>query len=172
MYFDYKNQQTLVNILASLVKQLAYQIADLPAELEDLYSKRGHEGKRPTGEELYATLLGTTNSFAKVFLVFDAVDEYSQEDLDQRGELLELFRRVEEYGINIFLTSRPHPEDIQDSLGDATRIEILANKDDIRIYIQEKFNKSPRVKRLVMQSKLYDRAVSELIDCAQGMLVT
>lgn len=171
IYFDYKEEsrQTPAYVLASLVKQLAYQIPDLPGAIEDLHNKREPEGKRPTIEELYSVLLSTTKSFPHVFLLFDALDEYNQEN--KRGELLELFHRMCEpgAGISVFLTSRPHPEDIQDSLRDATRIEILAKEDDIRTYIREKINKSPRAKRLVHQANLCETIISELVDCAQGM---
>lgn len=136
-YFDYKEQdaQKPIQILGSLLKQLAGQIsADLPVSIANLY-KRFHEGKkRPTLDELYVALIGVSKSFPRVVLVFDALDECKPET---RMELLPLFLRMSNDGINVFLTSRPHPEDIQDSLtdSDAVKIGLSAQAEDLMAYI-------------------------------------
>lgn len=171
IYFDYKerDQQRPTQVIASLAKQLAAQTTDpsLPTEIERLYEKLERQEKKPSTEELFGALLGTFKSFSQVFLVFDALDECNQDS--QRRGLLPLFHRMGQSGANIFLTSRQHPEDIQQSFYDIPKLELSAQKEDIEIYIRQKIEENPRASRLIQRAKCHDRIVSELIDCAQGM---
>lgn len=171
IYFDFheQDQQKPVQILASLVKQLAYQISSLPKELEDLHKRLNPQDKKPTAEELYSTLLSTFKPFSQVFLVFDALDECDQGA--QREKLLPLFHRMGKDGANLFLTSRQYPEDIQESFHSTRKIELLAKDEDIKLYVQNKINANPRAKRLIKQSGSEDRVISNFVDCAKGMLV-
>lgn len=170
VYFDYMDQdrQKPIVILANLVKKLAYKKPSLPAELERLYDTLQPQNKRPGFAELYTALLKTSKAFNRVFLVFDALDECNQDN--QRRELLPLFHQLATHGtgINVFVTSRPHPEDIQTSLHGAAKIELSAKAEDISIYIQERIEENPRSKRLVGQA-CKGRIISELVDCAKGM---
>lgn len=169
IYFDYKEQEQQVPlyVITSLVKQLARRIPCIPAELEDLYDKLGRQDKRPTLNELYNVLLAASESFSRTFFVLDALDECDPKT--QRRDLLPLFCRMGKDGINLFMTSRPHPEDIQDYLGDGAKIKLSAHEQDIVSYIEEKINANPRAKRLVRQGKCEDRIISSLVGCAQGM---
>lgn len=169
VYFDYKEQerQKPVLVLSNLVKQLASQILHLPAEIEDLYNELEPKRKTPTLEQLYAILLVISKQFPQVFLVFDALDECHPEN--QRRTLLPLFQRMGKDGINVFLTSRPHPEDIRDSLRNVASMELLAQEEDIVNYIQDKIDENPRARSLVRQGNCKDRIISELVQCAKGM---
>lgn len=72
-------------------------------------------------------------------------------------------------GANLFLTSRQHPEDIQESFRGSTKIELFAREEDIRTYVQQKIEEHHRAKRLVQQGGCREKIISELVDCAQGM---
>lgn len=71
-------------------------------------------------------------------------------------------------GFNVFLTSRPYPGDIQASLQQAAKIEIQANEEDVRLYIQEKLNEHSQAK-LLFQKAQCDDITSDLMACTQGM---
>lgn len=169
IYFNYseQSQQKLVNILASLVKQLACQIQYLPEEIEDLHERLESQQKRPTVDELYHILLVVIKSFNQTFVVCDALDECDPKT--QRKELLPLFHRMENDGVNLFLTSREYPEDIQESLHNSAKVRIWAKEEDIARYIKQKIEENPRVKRLVEQENCKDRIISELTASAKGM---
>lgn len=162
-----QDQQKPILILASLVKQLASQLLDLPVELEALHRVLEPREKRPTIEELYMVLLGITSKFSRVYFILDALDECDQDK--QRKGLLPLFHRMGKDGIKVFVTSRPHPEDIQESFKDIAKIKLLAKAEDIESYIRQKIDENPKAKRLVREGKCEDRIISELIDCAKGM---
>lgn len=169
LYFDYteREQQRPIDVLASLIKQLAGQLPKLPGAVELLYDKLDGQGKRPTLKDLYTALLAVRDSFFHVFLIFDALDECDQEK--RRKELIPIFKRMAKDGIHIFLTSRPHPEDIQNFLAEAAKIEISAQEGDIRTYIEETIDKNRRARRLVQESKCKEKIIKELINCAKGM---
>lgn len=173
IYFDYMNQdrQKPTYILATLIKQLASQVSHsescLAPEIEKLYNTLQPKEKKPTWEELYTTLLAISKKFNRVFLVFDALDECGQDD--QRKHLLPLLHLLAGHGISLFVTSRPHPEDIQYFLLKAPKIELSAKEEDIRVYIQQRIHENPRAKRLVGEGKCKDKLISELANCAKGM---
>lgn len=169
IYFNFKEQeqQLPMHALASLIKQLACQIQDLPKELEGLYDKLGPQQKRPTLEELYTILLVVIGSFAQTFVICDALDECDPKT--QRRELLPLFHRMGKDGMNLFLTSREYPEDIQHSFKSATKIRLWAKDEDITTYIEAKIAENPRAERLVGQGNCKDLIISELKACANGM---
>lgn len=156
-----------VHTLSCLVKQLAIQAPHLPVAVEKLYERLDSEGKRPNLKELYSVLISTFGSFDRVFLIFDALDECEQKT--QRKELLPLFHRMGSDGASLFLTSRQHPEDIQESFKEVFKLQLSARAEDIRSYIQEKISKNSRAKRLVQRGKCEDKIVSELTRCADGM---
>lgn len=171
IYFDYmdRDRQRPINILSSLVRQLIDQTSHIPTEVEQLYNTLTNtKGKRnPTFEEIYTALLVTSKKFGQVFLMFDALDECDPNN--QRNELLPMFHRLKNNGISVFLTSRPHPEDIQSSLNNAAKIQLSAKEADIGAYVQQRIDESPRAKRLVGQGECKDTIVSTLVDCAKGM---
>lgn len=173
IYFDYKerDQQKPIRILASLIKQLVCQIQhlDLPTELMALHSRCNGGQRKPTFHELYTILLDVIKSggFAQTFIICDALDECDQKT--QRKKLLPLFHQMGKDGMNVFLTSREYPEDIQDSLGNSAKVQLWAQEEDITHYIEQKINDSPRAKRLVSLGNCKDKIISELTDCAKGM---
>lgn len=172
VYFDYmeQTQQTLGLVLASLVKQLLGQLPQIPTGIQDLHERLRGGQKRPNFEDLFGTLRAILTKFSRIFLVFDALDECDQEN--QRKDLLPLFHRLVGLGINVFLTSRPHPEDIQLSLSNAEKVQISAKKEDIAIYVEQTINQNPRARRIVEQGKCKDMIIAGLVDCARGMQVS
>lgn len=165
IYFNYKEQdsQKPIQVLASLLRQLANRVPDLPIVVGKLYEK----SERPTMDELYVALLEVSKSFTQVFFVFDALDECDLEG--QRREFLLLFQRMGEDGICVFLTSRPHPEDLQASLCDASKIELSAQGEDIVAYIKGKIKGNSRARVLVQSAECQDMIISGLVESAKGM---
>lgn len=169
IYFEYKERerQTPMHVLASLCKQLAAQTPTIPAELDKLYTKLAPTGKRPTFEALFPILTAILESFDKTFMVFDGLDECQMDT--QRMPLLDLFLRMAENGARLFVTSRPHPEDIQEAFKDSAKIELRAKDQDIMAFIRQRIEERPRAKRMIQQAGYEDKIIPELIDFSQGM---
>lgn len=167
IYFDYKDEQQHkpTRVLASLAKQLICQIPQTPLQIIELQANLEKEERTPTFEELYSALTITLVSFSRVFLTFDTLDECKP---NNQRKLLSLFERMKKDGFNIFLTSRPYSADIHLSLLHAEHIEILANEEDIRFYLEEKLNENLQAK-LLFQKAQCDDITSDLMACTQGM---
>ncbi|KAF8246554.1 hypothetical protein K440DRAFT_602223, partial [Wilcoxina mikolae CBS 423.85] len=171
IYFDYNEQdrQKPTDVLSSLVRQLSGQSGQLPKILEDLYDELKPKEKQPSLQSLYDAIVALSKQFPQVYIICDALDECDQQK--QRTTLLPLFHQLGQNGVNLFMTSRPYPEDIQDSFQDITTIELSANESDIRSYIRETINQNLRAKRLVQNAKCEERIISQLMDCAKGMFL-
>ena len=103
----------------------------------------------------------------RVFLVCDALDETDQHE---REELLPLFHRLKDSGFALFLTTRPHPADVQESFHNAPIIELAPKTHDIRRYVEERLSTNPSFRRIQQASSgLNNRTVSKIVDSAAGM---
>lgn len=164
IYFDYAEQtgQQPVLVLSSLVKQLASQVPYLPTGVEKLYKKFG--SNKPSIGDLYDVLLEVSRSFDSTFIIFNALDECGKSS-DQRKEYLSLIQLLARDDIDVLLTSRPHPKDIQHALRDATRIELLATEEGIANYICEKIDKYLWASNLIEVGRCKERITSELAKC-------
>jgi hypothetical protein len=127
----------------------------------------GPAEKRPSLDELESVLNATSKAFTRTFIICDAVDECDQEK--QRERLLPLFRRLGDGGINLFLTSRPHPEDIQEAFEDVPQINITAHEEDLKSFIRERISKTSRAKKLIQGIKDKDQIISKVANSANGM---
>lgn len=170
IYFNYKeqDQQTPVYVVSSLIKQLAVQIPNLPKEIEALYDQHSSKQKRPTLEELKQSLLVTLKHFTRVFFVFDALDECHEDT--QRKDLLPFFHILGNHGASIFMTSRPYPRDIHESVSTngVAKIELKAKEEDIRVYVEEKIKGNAQARALIREG-FRDEIVAALVKCCRGM---
>jgi hypothetical protein len=171
IYFNYSEQaqQNPLSVLASLTKQLACQLQELPTEINKPYKNIIDKQKNPSLEERYNIFLIIAKAFApgNVFLVCDALDECKQDT--QRKILLPLFHRMTNDGMNLFLTSREFPDDIQTSFKNSSKIRLWAKNEDIKFYIEQKIAEHSRAHRLVESAKCQNEIVSQLKECANGM---
>lgn len=83
--FDYKDRkhQTNISLLSSLVKQVALQLQEMPAEVKELYARHERGQSSVTSEESINLLLSLSKSFRRSFILVDALD---QNLLDYNGK--------------------------------------------------------------------------------------
>ena len=109
IYFEYQEQkqQTVLAVVASLVKQLLSQIppAEFPKDIETKYQEK--KSQHASADDLIDMLLSMPKRFdRRVFVICDALDEMDQHE--QRDRLLPLFHRMRDSGIALSFTSCPH----------------------------------------------------------------
>lgn len=169
VFFDYmeRDQQQPKNVLYCLITQLACQTRSFSNLSRKLWSRLKDRQREPTLEKLSANIIEISKSFDRVFLVLDGLDECDQ--TKQRNDLLPIFHALAKGNISVFLTSQIQPGDIQRSLHMVPKIDLSAKDEDIRIYIEQTIDSSPRAKRLLEQGKCRDKFVAELTACAGGM---
>ena len=146
-YFDYCDQghnardyQSDDGMLAYLLKQLALTKNELPGPVLDLHQRMSRQKRLPEQEDLEEALLLTCSDFDRVFFVIDALDECNK---SQRSSVLRVLSNISECSpISIFVTSRPHAEDIWKAFKESRKIEIEAKPSDIAKYVHDKIEKS------------------------------
>ncbi|PTB66135.1 hypothetical protein BBK36DRAFT_1168761 [Trichoderma citrinoviride] len=106
IYYNFKrhNDQKAEHMLASLVKQLAQNSRSFPEAVQKLYDRHSLVNTRPFLVELSNTLEVLVQSYSKVFILIDALDE--AEDTERTKLLDNIFMMQERSGLNLFATSR------------------------------------------------------------------
>lgn len=166
IYFNYKEQQLLPDILGSLLQQLLRQQKCMSNKVRGLYEQCGNGKRRPTCTELSALLQWESQFFSKLFVIVDALDEYSYID-DATPKLLFELQKLQP-NLRLLITSRPHVSNvIQQHLPDAVLLPIRAYDEDIKKYLDkrimmEKFlglliKKSPEIEEIIKQ-KITEKA--------------
>ena len=149
-YFDYYEQghnaqdyQLDDGMLASLLKQLALTRAGLPGPVLDLHQRMTRQQRQPKQEDLEEALLLTCSEFDRVFVVIDALDECNK---TQRNAVLRALINMSQCSqVSIFVTSRPHAEDISKAFKESHKIVIEAKPSDIKKYVYKKIENSDGV---------------------------
>ncbi|KAI5816118.1 hypothetical protein BZA77DRAFT_369074 [Pyronema omphalodes] len=176
IYFSFSDQatQTPLDILAILTKQLLSQLPSLPSEVLSLYDRHRASGK-PNGEILHEILLSMPARFndlgRRTFIICDALDET---DIDnQRIEILTLLEELKNAGCELFLTSRPHSEDVRSTFQDAVQMDVVPDIGDVRLYAKERLAASARTVRIVNESEKLnmDMIIDTVADNMDGMFL-
>jgi len=172
VYCDYrdKTNQSLHNILGSILKQLLMITTNMPdavvGMLESL-QKRGNKVELHIVSHILKLAIPQLN-VAGPFLVIDALDE-----LEPRVRLELLKALQSEFGgTHIFLTSRPHiASDVSRILrlhqGDA--IQITPNSIDIRAYLGHEIDLDWEMNPEDMNEQLKEEILDAILSKAQGM---
>ena len=182
-YCDYKDRtnQTTVNLISSLVKQIVSQQKDMPAEVVNLYSAHGH-GQSSLSLENHLSLLSSfPNSFRRSFILIDALDEHftneDEENVLQLPLLQELLKLQKHWsaskGYTLFFTSRENHV-IREQLAGSGRLDIRAADADIESYIRSRIANPSQFRfanKIQEDAKLANSIVERLIEKAQGMSV-
>ena len=165
IYCNYKEQaeHTVYNLVASLLKQMLQDRRAISGNIKSFYERHRRQGTPPTLDEVVGVLTTEIETYTKVFVVVDALDECREDDAT-RAMLLEVLRSLPG-NVNLMVTSRNLPSIARD-FGGAKRLHIRAKDDDIRKYIEGRLALGPRhLKQL--QETIVDRVTAN----ANGMYV-
>lgn len=112
IYLSHKDShdQTLSNLAGSLFKQLMlYQCQVAPSEcVKRLWKAAKQQETRPDLKEFTKALDSELESFDKVYIVIDALDECLEKTT--RNSLLDLLHDILKANVSLMLTSRPLKE--------------------------------------------------------------
>ena len=141
IYCDYqsKHEQSVCQLLGSLLQQITQKNHDLAEPLVILYENHAENKTLPSADELTSTLKIVISQQADVYIVIDAIDECPQED-KKRSHLLRtlLDLHVDLEPLHLLLTSRDTP-DITTLVGTAPCLEVKAQTEDVRLYVRSRF---------------------------------
>lgn len=164
--FNAESEQTPIQILSSLLKQLLLELDRLPAPVKQLFDRSIMKGQTPQVSELQELLLSITKEFSAVYLVIDALDECK--DGDCRSEILRAFQAFQ-VSMKLLVTSRPHLEDLNESLAHAYQVKLKAVESDIKDYVYKKLETRKIKKILGKDEGLRDEIVTSIVKGAHGM---
>jgi hypothetical protein len=109
VYCNYKEQaqQTVSNLIANLLKQMVQRRRDISDNMRSFYHHHQCEDNRPTLDEITGALNSEIQTYSKVFLIVDALDECREDD-GTREKLLKVLRSLDG-NVNLMVTSRDLP---------------------------------------------------------------
>ena len=183
IYCDYKDRknQTTVNLLSSLAKQLVLQQRDMPREVIDLYTRYGKGQSSPSLEDYSRLLLSLSNPFRRSFILVDALDEHfvnEDEENAMRLTFLDELLNLQQLGnssraYTLFFTSRENHV-IQKRLTGYVRLDIRAADPDIESYLRSRVRDPTRftlAEKVRDDNNLVNLIVGSVVEKSQGMLV-
>lgn len=159
--FQRKNDQNVENLLASILKQLSHFRSPLPTSVKKLYEEHQDRRTRPSLNQLIRALQSVMSSYAKVFVVIDALDECKTSDDCRNVFLSQLFDLQEICFVNILATTRPIPEITERLRGD--KLEIRAHESDVEKYLEGRFSRA-RSELLKRNKEEIKRRITDLAD--------
>ncbi|KAJ6078697.1 hypothetical protein N7467_008450 [Penicillium canescens] len=133
--FKQQKEQSALDLITNVLKQLAMGQPILPQSLKDLYKRHKLRRTRPLLSEIRETFHQVAKNYAKTFILIDALDECQ----NTQGNLSKLIQEVFEFQAdvkaNIFATSRLIQE-IESKFDKAIRLEIRAHGPDVEMYLR------------------------------------
>ena len=168
IYCNYKMQleQTTVNLVASLLKQLVQQHGLISDDLKSLYCRHIKDETRPTLDEVFEMLQSEMNRYRQIFVVVDALDECSIENRVRQELLSKLYELQTSHNVNLMMTSR-HLPDIMQEFQNSLQLEIRANEEDVRRYLDgQMFRLASCVRR---NDNLQEAIKDSIVKAVDGM---
>ena len=167
IYCNYSEveKQSPMNLLKSILQQLASRKREMIEELTEAYKKHSKDGTALTLHECCRLLQASSSCFSKVYLVIDALDECAEVTRDTLFAELQKIKPQ----ISVLITSRHTFSDCYDPQS-ALRIEIEADVLDIRQYLETRITESTKLQALIKKDKdLREDIVSGIANKAKGM---
>ncbi|KAJ5272795.1 hypothetical protein N7478_007920 [Penicillium angulare] len=172
IYCNYKEQaeQTVTNLIASLLKQLLQSGDVVPEDLISLYRRHSDRDTRPSLQDISKILKNLINSYEKVFVIADALDE-SPEVMGVRSELAAELLQFRSSKCNMMITARNYAG-LEEIFEDDTSIEVIATDEDVLKYVNARISQANRIARHgKSHPHLLDEIRETVVKKANGMYV-
>jgi Cdc6-like AAA superfamily ATPase len=169
-FCNYKSgsEQTPVNLISSLVKQILQWSGHIPEDVRSLYSQHRRGQSSPTLDEVSKLLQSVMIQHREVFVVIDALDEHPEED-GSRQRLIEQLKTLQSAGpVRLMATARDIPK-IMQAFDNSIQLEIRANDEDVRKYLTGQMFRMPTcVKK---NTELQNTIIESITKSTDGMYV-
>ncbi|TFK21923.1 hypothetical protein FA15DRAFT_597038, partial [Coprinopsis marcescibilis] len=163
----YTERLMVIDILSAILRQLLERHPQVLPFVKPMYERHKREGTRPSEGEIVDLLrqIATSGLFKKTFYILDGLDEAAS-DIQ-----IDLLRILSSLRVHFFITSRPL-DSLKDILPDAQFLTIIASDPDIALLINEKVDRMPALRRLLMDNaKLKADVVSIIGSKSSGMFL-
>jgi hypothetical protein len=155
--------------VSSLLEQVLRRLGTgrLPVEVSSLYASHKKHDTRPKLEQLTDVFHKITSRFASIHIVIDALDECASSDTSA----LEVVKAICALGpnIRILCTSRLSTT-FEAFFSEATRIDIFARDEDLRMFLEARMGQESRLSRHIQADpRLTDEIAMTIISESRGM---
>ena len=128
-----------------MVQQLVHRQTVFSDEVKRLYQLHIKQNTRPEYLEYSQLFQSVAASFSKIYVVIDALDECDEHN-KTRGSLIRDIKSSMQ-NVHLLCTSRPHVHDIRNTFPDALHVDIRANDDDMRKYLEAQTEKEDQLQK-------------------------
>lgn len=169
LYCSYKRQQeqNVDSYFAELLVQLLQGLDTVPQYLQTLYERHKRLKSKPGIDELGVAIKSVCASYSNIYLVIDALDEYSK----MPGALTELLEEIvilqSLHNVNFLATSRPNISGARQIFNGKPKIEIRAQEEDIRKVLDSEMSHMPSC--IARDPKLQAMVKEEITKAIDGM---
>lgn len=164
--FRRKEEQKIDDLMASLLKQLAMCQASLPSSVKDLYDQHNFKRTRPSLDEIVKSLQAVADTYSRVFIIVDALDECQISNGCRPKLIKNMFDLQANTNTNFFATSRPIP-DIEQEFKKWPSREILASDEDVGKYLESHMSELPSC--VSSRPDLQEEIKAEITSAVEGM---
>ena len=167
IYCNYKVQYNVAQLLEALLKQLAFRRLTSDS-IESLQNKHKELGRRPSLDTLTTVLKTEIQTYSRLFIVVDALDECFPEQV--REDLLDKLRSLTTIApVKLMVTSR-HIPSIECAIHADIKLEIIATESDIKTHVEGRISKDNMLKRLITRApSMEEKVVGIVVEKARGM---
>ncbi|PHH81562.1 hypothetical protein CDD82_491 [Ophiocordyceps australis] len=170
LYCNFKSYRNLkaIDLLASILKQLAQGKASLPNSVQSLFNNCDKGRTRPLNEQVSITMHSVVMEYTRVFIIVDALDELTMSYDCGEKLLSELFALCKDCEINLFATSRFIPG-ITSKFQDCLWLNIKATDHDVQTYLEAQASSLPIF--VSRDSELSKQVVNSIMKATDGMFL-
>ncbi|KAM0546427.1 hypothetical protein ACHAPJ_010894 [Fusarium lateritium] len=169
--FQQHSTQSAENMVKNLLKQLAQGLTSLPDYVKDLCI-RSSKTRSATLEDFSSVLQNVAETYSRVFIVIDGLDECKATDGNRTKLLTQLSGLQTSSGLNVLTTSRSVPqiaEEVMQLFDNVTDLEIHAHDEDIRSYLAGVMSQLPGF--VSRNPDLQEDIILKIIEVVDGMFL-
>lgn len=173
-YYDYSEQQSQSppHLAGSLLRQLCANASAVPPVVAEFYQRSRNAVKDQTWfHDLLTVLHRVVQAFSCCFIVVDAIDEADiQSQRSGFFEVLNAIRQPASSAVKVMATLRPHALGLEGKFYDPVRIEVLADRGDLRQFLEQTIKDHPD-SECTMDDELREKVLITLCDNANGLFL-
>lgn len=137
----------------------------MPESIRALYESHRRQRTRPSFTEILQALDSVAALYSRSFLIVDALDECDDSGGNRQKFVSAILSLQGKTGINLFATSRIN-EHVATLFKSALSLEIRANEDDVRIYLDGQMS---LLQPDILDYNIQDNIRREVVRAADGM---
>lgn len=162
--FNQPDHQSWTALSASFVRQMAELGRGPSTDLIETYQSKYANSLKPTGEDYKTFLMAQMSSFARVFVLVDALDEANDRLRDLLlEEIAGLQKLLPKVKVKFLSTSR-----WWHAIPNAKRLDIDTDEDDMRKFLRKELEKRKQwARERNLPKEFIDNMLNEIVKAAQ-----